>query len=184
MNGFIVANSEGYSEAKYQISSNEEFSADIQLDKLYEIPINANIKTGSMLVSFESEGYSTSVLYPDTKTVKLKEGYYNVSAYVYQSSSLKFPALSERKCVNVPKTGIKGLLGMEEEKSIDVEIPEQQIDMAIIGGGKTQDYFVESQLESSQEIKITAPLFKTPSTIQELQNNYDELEDSIIEVSL
>jgi len=53
-NGFIVVSAEGYADAKYQISSNEESLANIVMNKLYNLSVNVN--SGNVdyaLVSFE-----------------------------------------------------------------------------------------------------------------------------------
>jgi hypothetical protein len=129
VNGFIVVSAEGYADAKYQISTNEEGIANVVLDKKYEIGLDLG-NVDKALVSFVADDYSTTVLYPEMDLVELVEGYYNVSVFVYDDSSLKFPASSRSECVDVPESGLAGLFGVETEKCYDINVPE------LAGGGR------------------------------------------------
>ena len=87
------------------------------------------------LVSFNSEDYSATVIYPDTKEIELVEDYYNVTVHVYSDTLLKFPAINEKKCVDVPESGLAGVFGAETEKCFDINLPETDIEFAVVGGG-------------------------------------------------
>jgi len=186
VNGFVVASAEGYVTGKYQISTNEDSVANVLMKKLYTLDVEPVVGNagGSVLVSFVSEDHSTTILYPEMDEVELSEGYYNVSVYVYRNSTLIFPASSQRKCVNVPAEGIGGVFGAEREECFDINLPETEVSMAVVGGGKTMEYLIRDDLESSSKIKINIPMFKTPGNLDELQENYIEVEDSIVEVIL
>ena len=192
VNGFVVASADGYATEKYQISTNSESVANIVLRKEYSIPINfvnSNEVSGiryqvsgidSAVVSFTGEDYSKTVLYPEMKSVTLIEGEYDVSVYVYESSSLTFDGYSERMCVDVPVSGFGGLIGLEEEKCYDVDVPSMEISMAVVGGGKTVEYIPESLLRDSDELNINVPLFGKPSSLDSLQENYEKAETSTV----
>lgn len=181
VNGFLVARADGYADAKYQVSTNEETTANIIMSRLYNVTINLG-KVDSALVYFVSSDYSATAFYPDTKNIQLREGNYNISVYVYKNSSLVLPAVSEKKCTQVPKSGIGALVGMTEEKCFDINIPSQEISFVVVGGGKSQEYLAESQLKESNVLNLNVPLFKTPANIQEVQDNYISIEDSNVEV--
>jgi len=183
VNGFVMASAEGFVNSKTMVSTTEESYVDIIMSRLYKIPIELNSGSKKALVSFKSDEHSTTIMYPDTSEVELSEGYYNVSVFVYGDSGLKFPATSENKCVTVPQQGIGGLLGLEEEKCFDINIPEYDIDFSIIGGGHVAEYFTEGMLTDSEKLKITAKAVSTPKNINELQENYIEVENSILGVS-
>jgi len=183
VNGFIIASKEGYADSKYQISTNEESSANVVLSKKYKLKLDMG-SLESAFITFDSDSYQTTVLYPDMKEVELIEGYYNVSVYGYKSSSLKLPAYTDKKCIEVPKSSLLGIFGGKEEKCFDLNIPEQNIDNAIIAGGKTQEYITENQLKTGNDIKINVPIFKTPSNLNELQQNYIEAEDSVAYITI
>ncbi|MFA4960037.1 MAG: hypothetical protein WC548_00020 [Candidatus Pacearchaeota archaeon] len=170
VNGFVIASAEGYADTKVMLSTNEDDLVNIIMRKKYNLSLDlGNIEKA--LVSFDSEEYSTTVLYPDVKSIELIEAYYNVSVYAYDNSSLKLPAMNERKCVSVPESGLAGLFGAEAEKCFDINIPETDISFAVVGGGQTQEYFTEVQLRDSEELNINIPLFSLPKNLDELQQN-------------
>ena len=179
VNGFIVASAEGYADAKYQISTNEESSANIIMNKLYNVSLDLG-DVDKALVRFTSDEHSASVLYPDMKIVKLSEGYYNVSVYVYKNSSLTIPSIHKRECVDVPQEGLGGFFGFEKEKCFDIDIPETNVDFAVVGGGKTQEYLTDRQLRDAVELNIDVPLFGAPASLEGLQENHRRAEDELI----
>jgi len=179
VNGFIIATAEGYADAKYQISTNEETIANIVMNKKYNVSLNLG-EVDKALVSFEGEDYSATVLYPDTTSVELVEGNYNITVYVYDNSSLVFPAVNDRKCVDVSEAGLAGFFGATKEKCYDINIPAMDVTFAVVGGGKTSEYIAESQLEDSTELNINVPLFGVPSDIAGLQANYESVDNELI----
>jgi hypothetical protein len=179
VNGFFIASAEGYADGKVQVSTNSENIANIVLKKKYELGLDlGDIGGGMAMLNFVSDDYSTTAIYPDSNSVVLVEGNYNVTVYVYQNSTLTLPGSSDRICVDVPVGGVGGLLGMEEEKCYDVNVPSMSVDMAVIGGGKSYDYVAESMLSGSTELNVNVPLFGKPSSLESLQENYALVEDS------
>jgi len=183
VNGFIIASADGYASAKYQISTNEESFANVIMKKKVELPIEIN-SNNPTLITFESSVHSTTVLYPEFDSVELVEAYYNVSVYVYKNTTLKFPETTESKCVDVPKGGIGGWFGLEEEKCFDITIPGQEIAFAVVGGGKISDYYTEAMLRDAEKMKITAEMFGVPTNLEEVQLNYIRVEDASVGIEL
>ena len=180
VNGFIIASAEGYANSKFQISTNSESIANIILRKEYEIGLDIGEIVGTAVVSFVGEDYSATVMYPEMKDVTLVEGEYDVSVYVYENSTLIFEGYNRRMCVDVPVSGFGGLVGLEEEKCYDVDIPSMQIDMAVVGGGKSTEYITESMLTDLTELNLEVPLFGRPDSLDELQENYMKAEESMV----
>lgn len=183
VNGFIVASAEGYVDGKYQMSTNEEETANVILRKKYNLSLDLG-KVDSAIVNFYSEDYSASAYYPDTKNIELVEGDYNVSVYAYTNSTLKIPASTEKKCVQVPAAGLGGLFGAQDEKCYDITLPETDVGFALVGGGNNREYLTEGQLKESKELNINVPLLSKPTSLQGLQDNYAEVEDSRVYLSL
>ncbi|MCR4285087.1 MAG: hypothetical protein NUV97_03540 [archaeon] len=182
VNGFIVAQAEGYADSKVEISTNEERLSNILMNKKHNISIDlGNVKKA--MVSFNSDDYSTTIVYPEMKSIELIEAYYNVTVYVYENSSLRFPGINERKCVDVPESGIAGFFGAETEKCYDINIPATDISFAIVGGGKTQEYVLDSVLEDSKELNINIPLFGLPTSLDDLQKNQALVESERVYLS-
>jgi hypothetical protein len=172
INGQIIATAEGYAQTTYQISTNEEATADIILPKLYEIPLDLGNIGGNAVITFVGENYATTVLFPETKTVELAEDLYNISVSVYRNSTLTVQGINEQKCIDVPVQGIGNLLGLTEERCELINIPDMEIDSALVGGGKTQDYITEDALSRANELNLNVEIFPTPSTLDELQQIY------------
>jgi hypothetical protein len=179
VNGFIVANAEGYATAKYQISTNEERLANVLLKKKYDLSLDLG-NVDKAVVTFTATDYSATVLYPEQDSIELIEGYYNVSVYVYDGSSLKFPATSRSECVDVPESGLSGLFGGMSEKCYDINMPEMDIDFAVVGGGKTREYITSEDLDNAYELNIDILLFGLPANIEELSANHDRVDDEVV----
>jgi len=179
VNGFIIVSAEGYADAKYQISTNEEDIANVVLNKKYSVDLDLG-DVDKALVSFVADDYSVTVLYPEMGSVELVEGYYNVSVFVYDDSSLKFPASSRSECVDVPEGGLAGLFGAQTEKCYEINVPEMDVDFAVVGGGKTAEYITAGMLEDAVELNINVPLFGLPGSLDELQANHLRAEDEFV----
>jgi hypothetical protein len=182
VNGFIVADAEGYAQAKYQISTNEESLANVVMKKKYNVSLDLG-DVDKALVSFTSPDFSATVLYPEQDSLELIEGYYNISVYVYDNSSLKFPASSRSECVDVPESGLMGMFGAETEKCYDINMPEMDIDFAVVGGGKTREYITSEDLDNADEINLNVPLFGLPASIDELSTNHERVDDEVVYIS-
>jgi hypothetical protein len=146
------------------------------LSKLHELNVDLKLdgKTymGDAIITFNSESVSRSVAYPEQIRVELGEGEYDISVYIYGQGNLKLDSAVKEQCVDVPRSGILGIVGMNRKKCFDIEIPEQTITEVLTGGGNQKDYFVDSQLASSNTIEIRAESIDVPKTIEELQNSY------------
>ncbi len=179
VNGFLVASAEGYTKGKFQISTNQENIAEVILKKLYPIDLDlGNVEKA--MVRFSGEDHSAMLMYPDQKEIELAEDYYNVTVYAYKNSSLNVPAMNERKCVDVPKEGIGGFFGVEEERCFDINIPAQDVPMVVVGGGKTAEYILEDDLANKKELNINVPLFDTPQSLEDVQQNYVGVDSSTV----
>ena len=167
------------------ISTNEENSASIILDKLYNISViikvDDKITEEMAIVFFQSDENIQSMIWPEQKAVKLKEGFYNVSAVIYKNSSLRIEGTKTQKCIESIKPGFFGLFGAKEEKCFDIEIPAQNVGSVVAGGGKIEQYLTETELEKGNaEIQISS--LALPKSIEELQKNYEALETKKIYV--
>lgn len=174
VNGNIIAKAEGYQDDNEIFSSNEETNKDIILDKLYDVNVEVNVegKNVSSLAVVVFNGKRTAFAsLPDNNKVRLSEGSYNVTVYVYSNSSLKLPESKKTDCRQVPKSGIEGVFGLTEEKCFDTTIPATNLDFALVGGGNSESYLLSSQLASGN-LKITAGSLPLPDSIQKLQENY------------
>lgn len=181
LNGFIVAQAEGYADSKYMISTNSEDVANVVMKKKYNLSLDLGI-VDKALVSFVGEDYSATVMYPYSNSIELVEDYYNVTVYAYEDSSLKFSEVTRQECVDVA-TGALGVLGITNEECYDITIPAMDIENAIIGGGRSVDYILDNELSRAVELNLEFPIFDTPGSLEELQSNYDLVEVSEVYLS-
>lgn len=185
-NGIVRASAEGYVEGRKIASTIESSTIEIILNKLHKMDIDLTLGgreySGDAVISFNSDDYSTTVLYPENKEVELAEGQYNINVYIYKNSSLRIPATSKEQCVDSPQTGLGGLFGLTEKKCFDINMPEQIVSSALAGGGQESYYMLDSQLDGSAVVKIGAKSLPTPVTLEQLQDNYQLFEENGLEV--
>ncbi len=184
INGFISASADGYKTKKQMISSVNENSFQIVLDRKYKLQLEIPIKSSEYaIVNFIKDNETSTFAYPEQREVELTEGQYEIKVYVYGDSEINFPADSSQKCVDVPKSGLLGVFGFNEQKCFAMDIPEQVISSAISGGGKTNYYIAESQLQESEKIIIMPEDFGVPSKVEDLQANYNQIDSSNLDIS-
>ena len=183
-NGYIVVNAPGYEKTRYLYSTTQPGSVDIILDKLYNLNVELDLDNilfnGKAIINFVGEEDSKTIIYPEQRAVELSEGQYEIHVSVYQDSSLSLEATTKEQCVEVPQTGIGGLLGFTKEKCFDIEIPAQIVSQALAGGGKTNYYFLESELKNSRTLVISSESLPTPTSLEQLQDNYLLFEDKTL----
>ncbi len=110
-NGFIIANSQGYEETRYQISTNRENNANLILKKLYNLDLNILVNgrpsSGNAIVTFTNENGAKTVYYPDQTEIELSESLYDVEVQVFGDSSITIGKTAKEQCYDVP-AGIAG----------------------------------------------------------------------------
>ncbi len=183
VNGFIIASAEGY-ETKEQIATTvNEGSFQIVLNKKYKVALEMPIRENQYaIINLVKDNKTTTFSYPEQKEVELTEGQYEIKAYVYSDSEISLSGTSSTKCVDVPKSGLLGVLGFTEQNCFALNIPEQTISYAVSGGGKSNYYVAESELQSSRTFVIEPEDFGTPSKIEDLQTNFNSVETSILNI--
>ena len=178
LNGQLIARADGYAESKIGFSSNSETLGEIILQKEYPVEVNlrmAGQTVGNMtaVVHFTGgDGYSVSAILPESKTVDLKDGLYDISVFVYGNSNVVIPATRKTECFKISRGGLAGIFGSTKEECIDVEIPAVKIDYALRGGGKTTSYILESELASGK-VTIDVSELPRPTSLEQLQYNYE-----------
>ena len=184
VNGFIVAQKEGYVPAKSQVSTDVEGSVEIPMKKLYTL--NLTILGGtsalkgndSAMVTFQSSDYSTIAYYPLQTSVDLAEGDYSVSGYVFKEGNITLAAQTTQKCVDVPQSGILGFFGFKTENCFNIDTPAQQLSQITVGGGNSQISLEDAQLKAARGVTVLMPVQPMPKTTADLQNIYTATEVS------
>lgn len=185
-NGYLNIRTEGYAQKKQLFSTNDEFVADVILEREHELNISLFIAgrglDGTAVVSFAKEdGATVSTALPDFGQIKLSEGAYEIQVYVYGNSSIVLPASTRSECVEVPKPGLLGFFGSTKEECFDINIPETKIDYALIGGGSLNTYLLESELEKGH-IRLNVERLPTPRSVEDMANNFELFKDKRVGV--
>ena len=187
VNGFVIAQAENYTTGKTILSTNSQREAFVLLKRLHNLDIDLRIGGISSdelaIINFVGEE-SKTVAWPQVKSVSLAEGYYNMSVYVYRNSSLRLPASQNKKCVEVPSPGVLGFFGATREQCFDLSFPEQTISSSINAGGKSTEYFLEEELVIADRIILDVPSLPTPTSLEQIQDNFILLENKLIDVRL
>lgn len=176
-NGYVVASAPGYATGKYEFTTTQTGSVSVVLNKIYSeqiyLMVDGKQYTGNAQINFISpNGDSQTVIYPQQDSVNLSEGNYNVQVYIYQNSSINVGATTKQQCVNVAAGGIAGFFGGTQQQCFNINIPAQIISNALSGGGQSNYYILESELQSSDTMQINVPSMPAPNSVDQLQNNY------------
>ncbi len=187
-NGYVIAKADGYEESKRLFSTVSPGTLDMTLYKLYEKNIDLKIDgmdySGSAIITFVSGDKTKTVVYPEQRSVQLSSGSYDVTVYVYGNVSINFGSSTYKQCVQVPASGIAGMLGRTSEECYDLNIPESSLSNALTAGGSGTKFFSESDLMSSGGIEIDASSLPNPTTINQVQENYILFENGEISINL
>lgn len=188
VNGYVLAKAEGFRDAKYLLSTVSSESVNIIMEKIHsknvQLKLDESHYNKDAIVYFTS-GEDTKVLvYPEQKSVELGEGQYEIQVHIYGDSSIDIGATTTEQCVEIPRSGVFGMLGLKEERCFEIEVPEQIISQVLVGGGKQKYYLSESELIDSNIIEINVQGLPLPETIEQLQNNYLLFETKGLDINL
>ncbi len=187
-NGYVIASSESYETKKEIVSTVVDGSANIILSRKYKLNLvvherGSNIN-GYAVVSLTKNNKTSTFAYPEMKEIELSEGQYNIKAYVYSNTSIYLQGTDNNKCVDVPVSGVGSLFGATEQKCFNINIPAQDVNFAVSGGGISSYYFAESELEKSKTLLINVQHFGVPNTIEGLQKNFNLAEVSNLNIQI
>lgn len=187
-NGFIIASADGYETKKELVSTVTDGSANVILSRKYKLNLvvheGGSEIEGYSIVSLTKDNKTSTFAYPEMKEIELTEGQYNLKVYVYSNASIHLQGTSTSKCVDVPKSGLFGMFGAIEQRCFNLDIPSQEVNFAVSGGGVQNYYFPESQLEKSKTLLINTEDFGVPNSVEGLQKNYNMAEVSDLNIQL
>lgn len=92
--------------------------------------------------------------------------------------------MTQKQCVEVPRSSIGGLIGLTKEVCFDVQVPAQTLSNALSAGGKLNYTFSENQLRGSRVIDIYAETLPEPNTLEQIQKNYNLFENKELKINL
>ena len=175
-NGYVLVSSNGFLDSMKLYSNIEPGEVSIVMNKTYVKKINLKLNgrdyNGPALITFESPSFSESVAYPEKKEAKITSGKYLINVYIFKNSTLKLKETTKEQCMDVPKPGILGELGLKTKKCFNVKVPSQMISQVLAGGGSVEHYFLSSNLENSSIIDLDVTSLPEVNSLDQLQKNY------------
>ena len=188
VNGYVLVSAEGFHDAKYLLSTVSPGSLTVIMDKLHNKNVQLKISgvnyNQNAIIYFVSGEDTKVIAYPEQRNVELSEGQYEIQVHIYKNSSINIGETITEQCIDIPRSGILGVFGLTKERCFEIEVPEQLISQALVGGGKQNYYILESELISSNSIEINAQSLSIPETIEQLQDNYLLFETKGLDINL
>jgi len=195
INGQIIAEAEDFNTAETTFSTVEGGSVNLYMDPLYELDLEVlvngqNIEQYSddeiskVMISFDSEDSSETIVYPQEEKISLSEGQYSVTVHVYGNTSMSLDQTnsSQQYCLDVSDS-IAGNI-VPGQKCFEIDSPNIINSNALVGGGKKDYYMADSQLRNSENLVLSVDKFEKPDSLGKLQRNYDLLETKQADISL
>jgi hypothetical protein len=184
-NGFIEINSENHVPSSTLFSSTNTTEMSIHLNKLYPVKLSLLVdgekEDGLAFISFVGDEVSSQATIPDSATINLETGFYNVTVYQYGNTSIKIPASSSKQCIEATSGGILGFFGKTEEQCFDVDIPATTISSALTAGGQGEVYLTEELLQRG-EFSVSVNSLPLPNSVDSLQTNYALFETQGVDI--
>lgn len=194
VNGLLSAKKAGYSSGGITLSSTEPGVASLVLEKLYEQEIEIKVidsqgtreprETEQIIIHFRSDDYSTSYIHPSRIPLKLIPGDYTIETQIVLDSEtgITIPGSNQEKCTDIPKSGIQGLFGIQEEKCITVNIPDTVLDQVVVGGAISQIQISSFDLSGNNILTIPTKYNRIPTSLDDLTRIQAEIEQNAQEV--
>ena len=122
----------------------------------------------NVFVNFIDEGDGFSQ-FLDGDNTDLIFGDYIIRAYIMKESEspIKIEGDTVENCVDVPKGGVLGILGIKEKKCFTSELEDVDLDQVLVGGNE-----FEWRYNGGREINLYVAFDRIPSTVNEMGEIY------------
>lgn len=195
VNAQLVANAKGFKTSEMQYSTLEGGSVNLILRPLHKLDLEVLIngreaseyseeEISRIMIYFDSEEHSQTLIYPQEKTVSLAEGEYSVEVYVYGNASMSLHQSIQNEsieyCLDVSHSIAGSIPG---QKCFEVDSPDLINSNALVGGGKKDYSISNSKLQKSDKITLRVNKFETPDSLGGLQRNYELLENKQLKLN-
>lgn len=180
VNGYLIARKEGYAPTKYLVSTNtDNQEISLILEKYINFTINVsvvedgkirNVKDDETVViemKNEMKEQSLNLIYPTENKANLLKGEYSIKLSLFEKGSFDIAGKNITQCTDVPKAGLLGLLGLTEERCLELETPSVKAQQ-VFGGGS--EFSIE--IDKGAAINMYLLKIKTPANADELDAAY------------
>ena len=185
VNGYLYVRASGFAEKKSLISSNRESFVEVILEREHTLDVKLQVGGQEIddeiaIVSFtRDDGKVTTIAMPEQNEITLSEGSYEARVYVYGNSSIRIPASTKTECVEVPRSGLLGLLGQTREECFDITLPATTIESSLVGGGVLNTYLLDNELRKGV-LRIRTDRLPRPTSLDQLSQNFEIFETKTV----
>ena len=196
--GLLMAEKEGYHQGELPLSTNSaEGEVVVYLEPIKEVAVEVKVSdnkqqrapyaTEKIFITVENQEkkYSTSILYPDQKTVRLIPGDYVVTSRVIveNAGSFSFPETEIEVCNDLPQKGILGIAGLTSRKCIKQKIEATELEQIVGGGATTSWSIARGALAGAQKVIFYTIRGPTPRSLEEVSKVYEAIQQQNNEVN-
>ncbi|MDO8556067.1 MAG: hypothetical protein Q7R96_02745 [Nanoarchaeota archaeon] len=192
INGIIGGNKQGYQSGTELLATTEAGSIAVVLDKIYQKTITTLIASdGTERILQQGEQAfitlertdkpgSIMIVQPGTQTTTLTAGIYYVRSYLLSNNpgGITIADRTVKACVDQPKKGALGILGITEKKCTDHTVKGTTLDQAISGGNDYSITITEEELTNNNHLTFIIPYFGTPRTYDALTKVNEQIKKS------
>ncbi len=188
INGQLIVEKEGYHRSESELSTMEETTVSVLMEKIYELPYEIKINENGVIrninlkeqvtLTFRDDviGYTETILSTDNNKIKLIDGSYNVDGFVLFDSEVFVEGKDLETCLDKPRSGILGIIGLTEKECINTKIEGTTLPQVLTGGSKFQWNVDREDLANAKKVIFFVNSFGIPSNTDELNNVYNKVD--------
>ncbi len=186
LNGFIIAEKEGFAKAKQQISTIEsEQSINLNLQPLTSLDVELLLidtlggerslqadETAVIAIVNEEQEVAETLIYPEQRKVSLASGDYKVRIQVFKDRKLTLESQEREICTKIPAGGILSIFGFKQQSCSTIEIPSLEVDSVLFGG---TEFSFFANVDDKRKIVFYAIENPIPQDVEELNEIYADV---------
>ena len=190
INGQLIVEKEGYAISQTELSTNQESTISVLMKPIYEKTFEVRViennvprkpfKDEQIIINFrnQEDNHYETISYPGANIVKLIDGNYEIEAHtIFETENGIFIQGKELEtCVDSPRDGVLGLIGLTEKKCDKVSIEGLEINQVFTGGAKFSWNAYKEDLSEDNELILYINGFGIPSNVDELNNVLTKIE--------
>ena len=178
--GSIILESDGYVPTKLDdISTIDQTGLDVSLSPLHTLELDVQVITPTQIrplqsnenavLSLGNSVYDTVISYPQTTTITLGEGDFELNAQLFLEGSRTIKGGADTQCIKVPRASIFGLAGLKKEECVSTNVEDLVLDSVVVGTGFEDVYFSSLDLSQGKRIVIYIDHTGIPRTFRDLK---------------
>ncbi|MSR86356.1 hypothetical protein EXS74_03090 [Candidatus Woesearchaeota archaeon] len=196
VNGQVIAEKEGYQDGMSIVTTTEDASTTVVLEKYYNLSYDIQIVDAEgnvrdptsddvlfVTLTEEETGYTTTLSYPyQGESVLLIPGTYTVDGKLISDVpfDISIDPSSYTKCTSVPQISLGGLFGLGDDTSCtDVEISEVDLQSVLTGGVEHSWDADRYELQDASHITFYVTSPGMPESAEDLEDVYTYIDSGL-----